>query len=483
MKNFFERKNKQIIGFLVFILVIISLPESSFAKNKKHGSEVIVQKKDGATIKAELLTVKNNEIILMDSFNMTGITLRADEIYSITITKKSSVFKGIGLGLVIGGGSGALLGFASGDDDSGWFRLSAGEKAAVGGLCFGAVGLLTGGIVGAIKGIDESVVLEERTPEEMKLILKKLNSRSRFPQDVPRTFEESILKKIQKSKEEDQGKTGGKQRSLTSTSADLPNLSGSKFSRFHLSYRPGYFDSQIGNRNTRLFREIGFGDTKPAHGVYFLWAYFETAPATKYPKLVQNNTKTFEDVRLDYSINRKFAVGVGYSFLGQHKVEGYKYIPIYRNGESHYSELYLHENFSGKLYYVQFSWMPIPDTFLNKVSFLLGAGAGLSHSNINYMTSKSSYEDNPDRKAFSINSVGLIGTAEFIYYFSRHWSLGFGAEYRYTPVRVESFCLVGSYYDLDESGDLIQSTMLVNVPSHTENSGGFRFGLSAGFHF
>jgi small nuclear ribonucleoprotein (snRNP)-like protein len=119
MKNFLQRKNKRTIGFLVFILAIISLSESSFTKNKKHGSEVIVQKKDGATIKAVLLTVKNNEVILTDSFNMTGISLRADIIQKITINKKSSVFKGIGLGLVIGGGSGALLGFASGDDNSG----------------------------------------------------------------------------------------------------------------------------------------------------------------------------------------------------------------------------------------------------------------------------------------------------------------------------------------------------------------------------
>ena len=484
MKKHLSETKKHIIGFLVFILFITILPGNSFAKDKKHGSEVIVRKKDGATIKAELLTVKNNEIILMDSFDMSGITLKADEIQKITVTKKSSVFKGIGLGLVIGGGSGALIGFASGDDDSGWFRWTAGQKALMGGIGLGAVGLLTGGILGAIKGIDESVVLEGRTPEEMKLILKKLNARSRFPQNVPKTFQESILKQIQKSTEKGQGKIGDKPKSPhSSTSVKPPKFSRPEFSRIHLSYRPGYFRSQIGNRNTHLFKEIGFGDTKPAHGIYFLWAYFGTAPATHYPKLVRKSTKTFEDFRLDYSITRKFAVGVGYSVLGDHKIDGYKYIPIDRDGESYYSELYLHENFAGKLYYVQFSWMPVPDTFIKKVSFLMGAGAGLSHFDINYMTSKSSYENNPDRKAFSKKAVALIGTAEFIYYFNRHWSLGLGAEYRYAPVKLESFRLVGSYYDLDELGELIESTMCVNVPSHRANSGGFRLGLTAGFHF
>ncbi len=316
--------------------------------------------------------------------------------------------------------------------------------------------------VSPMKGSDESKVQEGITPEEIGLILKKLNSRSRFQQDVPQTSKDEAFN--------------------FSTSFDSPNPPRSKFSRIHLSYRPGYFRSQIGNRNISLFKEIGFGDTKPAHGIYFL-TYVGTAPATDYPKLVGNSTKTFTDVRLDYSITRNFAVGVGYSFLGEHAVTGYRYIPVYWEGESHYSELYLHENFAGELYYMQFSWMPIPDTSLKKASFLMGAGAGLSHSNINYMTSKSSYENNPDRKVFSINAIALIGTAEFIYYFSRYLSLGLGAEYRYAPVKVESFRLVGVYYDLDEFGELTESTMPVNVPSHTANSGGFRFGLTAGFHF
>lgn len=484
MKKTKFRSKTKMTGLLLTFIAFAAFVSDSYAKEKKRGAELLIQTQDDQIIKAELLAVKGSRLILMDTGSLSGITVDIKKLKSVRIVKKSKLLQGLGSGLLIGGASGALLGFLSGDDNEGWFRFKAGEKAVMGGLGLGVIGLLTGGIVGAFKGIDESVVLEGRTPEEMKLILKKLNSRSRFPQDVPRTFQESILKQIQKSKEENQGKIGGKQRSPNSSNlVDSPNFSRSKFSRFHLSYRPGYFRSQIGNRNTRLFKEIGFGDTKPAHGIYFLWTYVGTAPATNYPKLVQNSIKTFEDVRLDYSISRKFAVGVGYSFLGQHKVEGYRYIPIYRDGESHYSELYLHENFSRKLYYVQFSWMPVPDIFLKKVSFLLGAGVGLSHSVINYMTSKSSYENNPDKKVISINAIALIGTAEFIYYFNRYWSLGFGAEYRYAPVKVESFRLVGSYYDLDEFGDLTESTMPVNVPSHTANSGGFRFGLSAGFHF
>lgn len=84
------------------------------------------------------------------------------------------------------------------------------------------------------------------------------------------------------------------------------------------------------------------------------------------------------------------------------------------------SELFLHENYSGKLYYLQFCWMPVPDTFLRKASFLLGSGVGLSQSKISLMTSKSSYEDRPDRKDFSKIAIALIGTAEFNCFFNKH---------------------------------------------------------------
>lgn len=465
------------------VLVVLGLAMSSAASEKKRGAELLIQKKDGQAIKVELLAVKERQLILMDSLTLSEVAVGIDEVRSIQIVKKSKFFKGLGLGLLSGGGAGAGLGLLSGDDPPGWFSFTAGQKVLLGGIAFGSLGAIIGGIYGVIKGMDESVETEGRTPREMEDILIKLDAKARFPQRLP----QDSLKPAPTLEREKAGQRKENERALlgeTRLAGSSPQKTVlAKFSRLHLTYRPGYFRSQGGNRYKSLFKEIGFGDTKPAHEVYFLWAYFGTAPAADYPQLVRNSTITFEDVRVDYSITRKFAVGVGYSSLGQHKVEGYGCIPINRGGESYYSELYLHENFSGKLYYVQFSWMPVPDAFLKKVSFLLGAGAGLSHSNINYRTSKSSYEDNPDRKVFSKNAIALMGTAELNYYFNRHWSLGFSAEYRYAPVKVEPFRLNGFYYDLDEFKNLIESTMPVNIPGHTVNSGGFRFGLNAGFHF
>jgi hypothetical protein len=452
----------------LIIGVSLLFPSGALVAKERQGAQLVITKTDGTVINGELIAVKQNGILILETSPRIGEDIDISDIKYIKTKKNSKAPIGTIVLSLVGAAAGGSIGYYVG-----W-------QTTKGAVIGGGIGLLFGGLFGW--GIDsivkksETLDIEGRSPEDIRMILDRLRSQARSSEirsEIP------DKDNVERAKDTESVRTGpSDSKHLFSQKAASP-----KFSRFHLTYRPGYFRSQGGNRYMSLFKEIGFGDTKPAYEIYFFGVYFGTAPAAAYPQLVQNSTKTFEDFRVDYSITRKFAVGVGYSSLGQHEVEGYRYIPINRGGESYYSELYLHENFSGKLYYVQFSWMPVPDAFLKKASFLLGAGAGLSHSNINYRTSKSSYEDNPERKVFSKNAIALMGTAELSYYFNRHWSLGFSAEYRYAPVKVEPFRLNGFYYDLDEFKNLIESTMPVNVPGHTVNSSGFRFGLNAGFHF
>jgi hypothetical protein len=465
------------------VAVVLSFVVSSPAKEKEHGAELLIQTKDGRTVKAELLAVKGRDLIMRDSSAISEVIVGIDEARSIKVIKKSKFFQGLGWGLLVGGGGGAGIGFLSGDDKGGWFALTAEEKALAGGIFFGALGSALGGIYGIIKGMDEYVETEGKAPQEIEGILIKLDRKARFLQRQP----QAILNPEPTPEKSKTGQNKENESSLTGNTkfaASPPQKSASaRFSRFHLTYRPGFFRYQSASRCMTLFEEIGFGDTKPAYELSFFGFSFGPVSACDYPRTDKNSGWTFEDIRLDYSITRKFAVGVGYSSSGLQKVDGYRYIPITRAGESYYSELYLSENFSSKLYYLQFSWMPVPDGFLRKVSFLLGAGVGLSQSKISLMTSKSSYEDNPDRKNFSKSTIALVGTAEFNYFFNSHLSLGFGAEYQYVPVKVESCRLTGRYYDLDESMNLIESTIPIDIPGHTVNASGFRIGLNAGFHF
>ena len=63
--------------------------------------------------------------------------------------RRRGALRGAGYGLLAGAATGGLLGLASGDDTSGFFRLTAGEKAAMGGIMLGLPGALIGAVVGA----------------------------------------------------------------------------------------------------------------------------------------------------------------------------------------------------------------------------------------------------------------------------------------------------------------------------------------------
>jgi len=154
------------------------------ARTEKPGAILEVQKKDGQTIKGELLSVKNGMLNLLIYENATKVDVHLNEVRSLGIEKKGSFLKGLGIGVLSGAVTGALLGFLSGDDkpENMWdiFSMSAGEKALVGGIAFGVVGGAVGGIAGALKGVDESITLDGMSPEKLGRVEAKLASRARY---------------------------------------------------------------------------------------------------------------------------------------------------------------------------------------------------------------------------------------------------------------------------------------------------------------
>jgi hypothetical protein len=448
-------------------LLALSFAIPSAAKEKRKGAEVLILKKDGQRIKAELLAVKEGRLILMDASNFSDVTCAVEDIQSLCLVKRTKILKGLGLGSLSGGIAGSGLGLLSGNDKPGFMSFTAGQKAVLLGLGLAAMGGIIGGVSGAIIGIDESVDLEGRSSEDIEGILRKLDREARFPQLLPGDSSRLIP--------EPQREKAGNPSSQEPARA--------KFKRIHVTYRPGYSKSQAASGCANIFGEIGFGDTKPAQEISFFGFSFGTVPAIDFPRVAEKRNVTYGDIRVDFSVTRKLAVGVGFSTLGESEVNGYRYIPINRGGVDYYSELYLNADLSGSLYYFMVSFMPLPDVFLRKTSFVLGAGAGWGRLNLSYGTSKTSSLAVPDNRiTLSKGAIALLGLAEFDYFFNRTLSLGLNVEYRYAPVRVGSFCLQGSYYDLDENDQLIESAMLVTIPEHRVNSGGFRFGISIGFH-
>ena len=99
---------KNFVLLFILIAVLASVPHS-FAKGKKRGARLLIEKPDGQIVKTELLTVKGNKLILMDTRLSSEITVNIQELKSIQIIKKTKILQGIGIGLLIGGAGGALL--------------------------------------------------------------------------------------------------------------------------------------------------------------------------------------------------------------------------------------------------------------------------------------------------------------------------------------------------------------------------------------
>ena len=161
--------------FLVFSLVLLS--GNLYAK--KRGAELTIIKKDGHLIRGELIAVKEHSLLLLAGID---VSIDIEDIKVIEIEKKSKVGKGALYGLLIGAGLGIMTGLISGDDPPGTWLLpmTAGQKAAIGGAAFGALGLLGGVLFGAAAGTDKTIQIEGMTDSEIQEAMDKLRKKARI---------------------------------------------------------------------------------------------------------------------------------------------------------------------------------------------------------------------------------------------------------------------------------------------------------------
>jgi len=163
--------------FLIFSLMM--LPTSLYAK--KRGAKIVVTKLDGQQIKGELITVKPNSLLLL---NTEGKDVSVDiaDIKVIRIVKKflDKAGLGAGIGLLIGGAAGALVGFSEGDDPPGFLMRTAELKALVLGLDVGGLGMIIGAIISAFVVKDKTIQIEGMSDSEIKEILDKLRKKARI---------------------------------------------------------------------------------------------------------------------------------------------------------------------------------------------------------------------------------------------------------------------------------------------------------------
>jgi hypothetical protein len=98
---------------------------------------------------------------------ITNVSVDSVRQIEVVHDRGRSMLEGAGWGSAIGFGTGALLGFASGDDHCThdcFVRFSAGDKAVILGTAIGVVGLVVGLIAGLGRGERDVFVLEPQSP-------------------------------------------------------------------------------------------------------------------------------------------------------------------------------------------------------------------------------------------------------------------------------------------------------------------------------
>jgi len=160
---------------LLLIFSLIMLSTNLYAKKK--GAELIITKKNGRQIEGELITVKKDSLLLLFAGRM-DVSVGIEEIKVITIVKKSTFWKGPGLGLLIGGSIGGIIGGKFGsslEEESG-----AAKWAMLGGAVFGITGYLLGEILGPKKGKDKTIRIEGMSDSEIQEAMDKLRKKARI---------------------------------------------------------------------------------------------------------------------------------------------------------------------------------------------------------------------------------------------------------------------------------------------------------------
>jgi hypothetical protein len=161
---------KNIVLFFLVVPALLICP-TSLKANERRGAEVTVQKLDGQEVKGELIAVKPESLLLLDSFSATDVSIAFADITRIKITKKPITALTIGFGITF-----AALGTAAG---YGLAKATWHEGDKLWPWAGGIIGLLSGVWVGAVISDSETIEVEGKSPAETKEIMLKLRSKAR----------------------------------------------------------------------------------------------------------------------------------------------------------------------------------------------------------------------------------------------------------------------------------------------------------------
>ena len=155
--------------FLIFSLVMLS--GNLYAK-KRRGAKLIITKKDGQQIKGELITVKPNSLLLLNTEGR-DVSVGIADIKVIRVVKKSKARLGGGIGLLGGTLAGGIWG-------KGLESVGFSGGLLFGFFVFGIPSALIGAIIGSSIKEYKIIQIEGMTDSEIKEAMDKLSKKARI---------------------------------------------------------------------------------------------------------------------------------------------------------------------------------------------------------------------------------------------------------------------------------------------------------------
>ena len=166
--------------FLVFSIMMLSV--NLYAK--KRGAKLIITQKDGQLIEGELITVKPNSLLLLNTEGR-DVSVDIEDAKVITIITKAKFKKAAGLGFLVG----AIAGIIAVKQEENkiedpleafiW-RISKPWAYYVYASLFGGVCALIGGLIGTAVIPDKVILIEGMTDQEIQETLDKLRKKARI---------------------------------------------------------------------------------------------------------------------------------------------------------------------------------------------------------------------------------------------------------------------------------------------------------------
>lgn len=430
-----------------------SLPKLSGPPEGKNGITLKIITRSGDRLHGALLYATDSLLVLWrstESYDQRRLSELAQSIHfsdieRMTIERKGHFVAGLGYGLAIGGGIGALLGLAASADDFG----SPLENITLAVAILGTPAALLGGTIGALQSGDEDIFIGGADKPYVTALQKNAVFTSTVPPEVQTLVQRGRAQTILPTVEsEAAGKSSHQERPFPSRPPAAPK-------RLHLSLGGGLLYIGTDNDMKDAFIASGFGGYRDT--------FF--GPSGPFPQ-GQGGVELTAHPGAEYNFSRHFRLGLARNKIPPRQVTG-------KDRDR--------EQARGASYNLFVEYIPRPVTLLFSSRFETAIGAGLSYNALRVDGDLDGlFTTLPFAETKNVLGGYLQGSLD--YYMVRAVSLQFKLARGIIPaIAVPARSISYPVYAEDGSGNIVLATK--TLQRHKINFSTTAFSVGARLHF